>query len=189
MDYKGGSLRLLFAKKGQITLSKFSIPPLTASTSSWFIGIAIKNASGDTPIDARKIVTLTLKKSFDHTCTKPFLILFKGVVLFVLWYLCLHGQFFRECTFCCWNQADKTKITSSEFFSAMFLNHVNCRLGVYGGFIPVCLCRLVFNDINLMYIGSVPSLTIFVDISLIHCNQATDNYEIYIKTIYWTVIA
>ena len=71
----------------------------------------------------------------------------------------------------------------------MFLNHVNCRLGVYGEFIPVCLCRLVFNDINLMYIGSVPSLTISVDISLIHCNQATDNYEIYIKTIYWTVIA
>ena len=76
VDYKEESLRLLFAKKGQITLSKFSIPPLTASTSSWFIGIAIKNASGDTPIDARKTVTLTLKRSFDYTCTKPFLILF-----------------------------------------------------------------------------------------------------------------
>ena len=32
VDYKGESLRLSFAKKGRITLSKFSIPPLTAST-------------------------------------------------------------------------------------------------------------------------------------------------------------
>ena len=61
----------------------------------------------------------------------------------------------------------------------MFLNHVNCRLGVYGGFIPVCLCRLVFNDINLMYIGSVPWLTIFVDISLICVlNASIDFIEI-----------
>ena len=71
VDYKGESLRLLFAKKGRITLSKFSIPPLTASTSSWFIGIAIKNASGDTPINARKKVTLTLKRSFDYSYTLP----------------------------------------------------------------------------------------------------------------------
>ncbi|XP_022792821.1 uncharacterized protein LOC111331881 isoform X3 [Stylophora pistillata] len=46
VDYKGESIRLSFTKKGRITLSKFSIPPLTASNSSWFIGIAIKNASG-----------------------------------------------------------------------------------------------------------------------------------------------
>ena len=71
VDYKGGSLRLSFAKKGRITLSKFSTPPLTASTSSWFIGIAIKNASGDTPINARKKVTLTLKRSFAYSYTLP----------------------------------------------------------------------------------------------------------------------
>ena len=71
VDYKGESLRLSFAKKGRITLSKFSIPPLTASTSSWFIGIAIKNASGDTPINARKKVTLTLKRSFAYSYARP----------------------------------------------------------------------------------------------------------------------
>ena len=71
VDYKGESLRLSFAKKGRITLSKFSTPPLTASTSSWFIGIAIKNASGDTPINARKKVTLTLKRSFAYSYTLP----------------------------------------------------------------------------------------------------------------------
>ena len=71
VDYKGASLRLSFAKKGRITLSKFSTPPLTASTSSWFIGIAIKNASGDTPINARKKVTLTLKRSFAYSYTLP----------------------------------------------------------------------------------------------------------------------
>ncbi|XP_022792820.1 uncharacterized protein LOC111331881 isoform X2 [Stylophora pistillata] len=67
VDYKGESIRLSFTKKGRITLSKFSIPPLTASNSSWFIGIAIKNASGDTPIDATKTVTLTLNRSFDYS--------------------------------------------------------------------------------------------------------------------------
>ena len=71
VDYKGESLRLSFAKKGRITLSKFSIPPLTASTSNWFIGIAIKNASGDTPINARKKVTLTLKRSFAYSYARP----------------------------------------------------------------------------------------------------------------------
>ena len=71
VDYKGASLRLSFAKKGRITLSKFSTPPLTASTSSWFIGIAIKNASGDTPINARKKVTLTLKRSFAYSYARP----------------------------------------------------------------------------------------------------------------------
>ena len=71
VDYKGASLRLSFAKKGWITLSKFSTPPLTASTSSWFIGIAIKNASGDTPINARKKVTLTLKRSFAYSYARP----------------------------------------------------------------------------------------------------------------------
>ena len=71
VDYKGESLRLSFAKKGRITLSKFSTPPLTASTSSWFIGIAIKNASGDTPINARKKVTLTLKRSFAYSYARP----------------------------------------------------------------------------------------------------------------------
>ena len=61
VDYKGESIRLSFAKKGRITLSRVSIPPLTDSTSSWFIGIVIKNATGETSAEATKTVTLTLK--------------------------------------------------------------------------------------------------------------------------------
>ena len=71
VDYKGESIRLSFAKKGRITLSKVSIPPLTDSTSSWFIGIAIKNATGETPDKATKTVTLTLKRSFNYSYFWP----------------------------------------------------------------------------------------------------------------------
>ena len=131
VDYKGESLRLSFAKKGRITLSKFSIPPLTTSTSSWFIGIAIKNASGDTPIDARKTVTLTLKRSFDYTYTDPFLILFLGCGLAGIFISFVAWPIFRECTLCCWNQGSITKITSSEFFSAMLV--VLCRHSISRG--------------------------------------------------------
>ena len=71
VDYKGESIRLSFAKKGRITLSRVSIPPLTDSTSSWFIGIAIKNATGETPDKATKTVTLTLKRSFHYSYFWP----------------------------------------------------------------------------------------------------------------------
>ena len=75
VDYKGKSIRLSFAKKGRITLSRVSIPPLTDSTSSWFIGIAIKNATGETPAEATKSVTLTLKRSFDYSYFWPIFLL------------------------------------------------------------------------------------------------------------------
>ena len=75
VDYKGESIRLSFAKKGRITLSRVSIPPLTDSTSSWFIGIAIKNATGETPAEATKTVTLTLKRSYDYSFFWPILLL------------------------------------------------------------------------------------------------------------------
>ena len=81
VDYKGKSIRLSFAKKGRITLSRVSIPPLTDSTSSWFIGIAIKNATGETPDKATKTVTLTLKRSFNYSYAGPISFL---VVLSVL---------------------------------------------------------------------------------------------------------
>ena len=71
VDYKGESIRLSFAKKGRITLSRVSIPPLTDSTSSWFIGIAIKNATGETPDKATKTVTLILKRSFNYSYFWP----------------------------------------------------------------------------------------------------------------------
>ena len=75
VDYKGKSIRLSFAKKGRITLSRVSIPPLTDSTSSWFIGIAIKNATGETSAEATKSVTLTLKRSFDYSYFLPIFLL------------------------------------------------------------------------------------------------------------------
>ena len=82
VDYKGESIRLSFAKKGRITLSRVSIPPLTDSTSSWFIGIAIKNATGETPAEATKNVTLTLKRSFDYSYFWPiFLLVVLSVVI------------------------------------------------------------------------------------------------------------
>lgn len=75
VNYKGESIRLSFAKKGRITLSRVSIPPLTDSTSSWFIGIAIKNATGETPEEVTKTVTLTLKRSFDYAYFLPIFLL------------------------------------------------------------------------------------------------------------------
>ena len=67
VDYQGESIRLSFTKKGRITLSKVSIPPLTDSNSTRFIGISNKNATGETKEDATKNVTLTLKSSFDYS--------------------------------------------------------------------------------------------------------------------------
>ena len=114
VDYKGGSLRLSFAKKGRITLSKFSTPPLTASNSSWFIGIAIKNASGDMPINARKKVTLTLKRSFAYSYARPMCILLCVFCILIAIYVSRWAWFsFRECP----------SVNRGEFFSArQFIN-------------------------------------------------------------------
>ena len=83
VDYKGESIRLSFAKKGRITLSKVSEPPLTDSLSSWFVGIALKNATGETKTDAKKAVTLTLTRSFDYSYANPllFYILVVGILV------------------------------------------------------------------------------------------------------------
>ena len=76
VDYKKASLRLSFAKKGRITLSTVSVPPLTASTSSWFIGIALKNATGSLKPSESKDVTLKLSQSFDYSYARPLCTLF-----------------------------------------------------------------------------------------------------------------
>ena len=73
VDYKGESIRLSFAKKGRITLSKVSIPRLTNSTASWYIGIALNNADGRTPLNSSKTGNLTLTKSFDYSYWWPML--------------------------------------------------------------------------------------------------------------------
>ena len=95
VDYKGESLRLSFAKKGRITLSKVSVPALTDSTTSWFIGIGIKNATGDTPFNATKSVTLELNKSFDFSYAPPIalLVIIPTIAgaLISLWAYCCFG--------------------------------------------------------------------------------------------------
>ncbi|KAJ7388699.1 hypothetical protein OS493_036138 [Desmophyllum pertusum] len=89
IDYKKESLRLSFAKKGRITLSKASVPPLTDSDSSWFIGIALKNATGSVKFSESKYVTLELKKSFDYSyatpiCTLFFVSLLGGIIMSII---------------------------------------------------------------------------------------------------------
>ena len=103
VDYKGESIRLSFAKKGRITLSRVSIPPLTDSTSSWFIGIAIKNATGETPAEATKNVILTLKRSFDYSYFWPICLL---VVLSVVL-----GAAVACCGVCCFPIASSKEWT------------------------------------------------------------------------------
>ena len=76
IDYKKESLRLSFAKKGRITLSRVSIPPLTDSVSGWFIGIGLKNLSGDVKLSESKHVTLKLTRSFDYNYATPICVLF-----------------------------------------------------------------------------------------------------------------
>jgi len=92
VDYKKKSLRLSFAKKGRITLSKVSEPSLTDSTSSWFIGIALKNTTGSLKPSESKKVTLKLSQSFDYSYAGPICALFfvslvLGIVVssFALW--------------------------------------------------------------------------------------------------------
>ena len=76
IDYKKESLRLSFATKGRITLSSVSIPPLTDSVFRWFIGIGLKNLSGDVKLSESKNVTLKLTRSFDYSYAAPICALF-----------------------------------------------------------------------------------------------------------------
>ena len=89
LDYNGGSLRLTFAEKGRITLSKASAPPLEDSGEAWFIGIALKDETADTNVT--KTVRLTLTKSFDYDYSRPFYFLigtsFFGGIVVALWAL------------------------------------------------------------------------------------------------------
>ena len=90
VDYKGKSIRLTFARKGRITLSKASIPPL-ADSASWYIGIALNNAAGTTPLNASKTGTLTVTKSFNYSYVGPMsficLVPLVGVIVAV-WAVC-----------------------------------------------------------------------------------------------------
>ena len=76
INYKKESLRLSFATKGRITLSRVSIPPLTDSVSGWFIGIGLKNLSGDVKLSESKNVTLKLTRSFDYSYATSICFLF-----------------------------------------------------------------------------------------------------------------
>ena len=76
VDYKKKSLRLSFATKGRITLSRVSISPLNDSVSRWFIGIGLKKLSGDVKLSESKNVTLKLTRSFDYNYATPICVLF-----------------------------------------------------------------------------------------------------------------
>ena len=94
IDYKKESLRLSFATKGRITLSRVSIPPLTDSVSGWFIGIGLKNLSGDVKLSESKNVTLKLTRSFDYNYATPICVLvivslFVGIGVSVIAYFLL----------------------------------------------------------------------------------------------------
>ena len=106
VDYKGESIRLSFAKQGRITLSKFSEPPLTDSPSSWFIGIALKNATGETKANARKTGTITLTRSFDYSYAYPISILviftfLSGILISAFASVCFKNLFYAEEGICC----------------------------------------------------------------------------------------
>ena len=75
------SLRLSFATKGQITLSRASFSSLTDSTSRWFIGIGLKNVSGDVKPSESKNVTLKLTRSFHYNYAKTVSALFLASLL------------------------------------------------------------------------------------------------------------
>ena len=105
VDYKRESIRLSFAKKGRITLSKVSVPPLTDSKSSWFIGIALKNGTGTTKYDARKTGNLTLTRSFDYSYNPIFVLvistILSGVVVSVFAFVCFKELFYSQSVNCC----------------------------------------------------------------------------------------
>ena len=94
---KNESLRLSFATKGRITLSRVSIPPLTDSVSRWFIGIGLKNLPGDVKRSESKSVTLKLSRSFDYTYTTPICVLFfvslvVGILVSIIAYFLFEGS-------------------------------------------------------------------------------------------------
>ena len=166
VDYKGESLRLSFAKKGRITLSKFSIPPLTDSSSSWFIGIAINNASGNVSLDATKTVVLTLTRSFDYTYSKPLIILVLVVSCFVglvvsLWAWCSFRDYIISPCTAEGLSITKLQVTWPEFFSAMRIVMCNYSFGrgpktysyitfIVGSVLMVGAFQFVFADWYLM---------------------------------------
>ena len=142
VDYKGESLRLSFAKKGRITLSKVSVPPLTNATSSWFIGIAIKNATGKTLLNATKTVNLTLTRSFDYSYSRLLWILVLGISITFGVLVSLWAWFsFRECICMCQCTAsaetepminnNTIRLSWKEFFSAMWdvISRYSCGRG------------------------------------------------------------
>lgn len=117
VDYRGESIRLTFARKGRITLSKASIPSL-ADSASWYIGISLNNAKGTTPLNATKTGTLTLKKSFSYSYAGPMsficLVPFFGGGIAVVWALiCFKEPHVHPC------QSSNSPVTWGEVCTAM----------------------------------------------------------------------
>ena len=97
VDYKKESLRLSFARKGRITLSKASVPPLKDSTSSWYVGIALKDATGSLKSSESKSVTLKLSQSFDYS--------YAGPICFIFFVSLVVGVIVSACALCLFQES------------------------------------------------------------------------------------
>ena len=141
--------------------------PLTDSTSSWFIGIAIKNATGDTPFDAEKTVTLTLTRSFDYSYTYPMGVSQGAICVLCgltvsLWAWCI----FRECICSqCSAKAEaepllKMRVTWCDFFSPWGQDHLITRTLIpdFGVINFVVFCRSQKEDTEPFKCNCVPPM-------------------------------
>ena len=141
-DYKGESIRLSFAKKGRITLSTVSIPALNDSTSSWFIGIAMKSETGKTATDARKTVILTLTRSFDYSYAEPicllvFLPAFIGGLIVAVWASKCFKEPYVNYDSCVPNSSSTNGSQTQLIVSNT--NDVSCK-EIFEAMMPVILC-------------------------------------------------
>ena len=94
VDYRGESIRLTFAKKGRITLSKASIPSL-ADSASWYIGISLNNTTGTKPFECKY-----WHINFDKIVCRDHIIHMVVITLFLWWYCsCLGFDSFQRASF------------------------------------------------------------------------------------------
>ena len=124
VDYKKESLRLSFATKGRITLSRASIPSLTDSTSRWFIGIGLKNVSGDVKFSESKNVTLKLTRSFDYNYATPVSALFLASLLGGIVVSIMAHFLFKE------------SLSEIRFGGATVMANMNGAMGIQLQFLP-----------------------------------------------------
>ena len=148
VDYRKKSLRLSFAKKGRITLSKVSDPPLTDSTSSWFIGIALKNSTGSLKHSESKFVTLKLSQSFDYSYATPICTLFFVSLLGGILVSCLALCLFKEYLVVVYSPGTPVNVSNrdqdNQPSNNSLFNRCVCAIVKFGTFI-VAMMKVVYS--------------------------------------------